>query len=241
MRNATSIAALAAAALLLALPLPAMADSLEVAPTTVSLDAGQAGILNIVNRGDEPITAQIEAFDWSQRNGKDELTPTNTLQVSPPMAKLAPGERQIVRVRAVPGSANIEQAYRLVVSELPSGSVNEPGAVRVLLQFKVPVFAGTSHDVPRQLNWSASAAGNDLVLRVSNDGTRHAKLAKIHVVTDAGRNLTVEPESFFYVLPGASRSWTIPDADLSAGTTLHVKGVDESDGTSVESTIVSGM
>src|SRR5882724_4909655 len=93
----------------------AAADSLEVSPTRLSLDTHRAGVLNVVNRGDEPITAQVEAFDWRQEGGTDRLDPSQTLQVSPPIVRLAPGQKQIVRVRVTSNvESGSEQAFRLV-------------------------------------------------------------------------------------------------------------------------------
>src|SRR5438876_27975 len=77
----------------------AIADSLRVSPINLSLGTSGTGILNAENQGKQPIAAQVEAFDWQQSDGKDVLTPSNALQLSPPIIRLAPGQKQIVRVR----------------------------------------------------------------------------------------------------------------------------------------------
>jgi P pilus assembly chaperone PapD len=79
-----------------------------------------------------------------------------------------------------------------------------------------------------------------LILQVSNDGTRHVKLAGLHVAASSGQMLSVEPETFYYVLKGATHQWRIPDAGIASGATLHVTGVDEVNGTEVDATVVVG-
>lgn len=240
-RTASIYVAALAAMVVFAVPNIATADSLEVSPTTVTLGAHHAGVINVVNRGDKPIVAQVEAFDWQQSDGKDQLDPSKTLQVSPPMVHLKAGEKQIVRLRATSkGTSKDEQAFRVVVSELPSPSSKVVDGVRMLLQFKLPVFVGGKEHMPRQLTWHATSAGNDLILQVINGGSKHVKLAKLHVVAPTGQNLTIEPESFYYVLPGAAWEWKIPEAGIKAGATLHVEGVDEANGTKINDTVVAG-
>ncbi len=219
----------------------AAADSLEVSPTRLSLDTHRAGVLNVVNRGDEPITAQVEAFDWRQEGGTDRLDPSQTLQVSPPIVRLAPGQKQIVRVRVTSNvESGSEQAFRLVASELPNPTSKRAGTVSVLLQFKIPVFVGATVRTPRRLIWTANPAGNDLALRVSNGGVSHVKLTGLHVLSSDGQNLTIEPESFFYVLAGGTREWTISEAGVTPGTQLRIEGKDESDGTRINDAVIAG-
>jgi len=240
MRGKASLSAVAMAAIFAIAPLKeAVADSLQVSPINLHLGANNTGILNAVNRGDKPIAAQVEAFDWQQNNGKDVLTPSTTLQISPPIIHLGPGKKQIVRVRvtAKPTGPQ-ERAYRLVVSELPNPVDQAKGRVRVLLQFRLPVFVGGAQTTPRLLAWTATTSGNNLVLRVNNHGDRHVKLAGLHVVAPDGRDTTIEPASFYYVLPGATHEWTVSGTHGAPGTSLHIQGVEESAGAKVDYTVV---
>ena len=67
---------------------------LDVAPTTLELEPDRAGLFFVTNHGVHPVTVQIEAMDWHQRNtgagAPDRLTPSTTLLTSPPMARIAP-------------------------------------------------------------------------------------------------------------------------------------------------------
>lgn len=240
MPGKANLSAVAMAAIFAIAPLKvAVADSLQISPVNVILGANSTGILNAVNRGETPIAAQIEAFDWQQSDGKDVLTPSAELQVSPPIVRLGPGKKQIVRVRVTAKQTGTrERAYRLVVSELPGPGDKAKGRVRVLLQFRLPVFVGGAQTTPRLLAWTATTSGNSLVLRVSNRGDRHVKLAGLHVVALDGRETAIEPASFYYVLPGAMHEWTVPGSHVAPGASLHIQGIEESTGAKIDAAVV---
>ena len=90
------------------------AASLQLSSTSLSLPAGQrAGALVLRNTGRAPVTAQIRAFSWQQdAQGKDVLTPTAALIVSPPMVRL---------------DAGAEQQFRVIRAQT-AGGVNRPTA-----------------------------------------------------------------------------------------------------------------
>lgn len=189
---------------LLSLTITARAGSLETAPTTIVLSEGRTGVLHLANRAAYPVTIQVEAFDWIQDDGGERLEPSASLQASPPMAELAPGARQTVRLRALGPAAGREEAWRLLVSELPAPGRPGGGEVRVLLQVSMPVFAGgLGRDAA--LAWRARRQGPDVVLSAANGGDRHAKLSGL---TLAG--VPVPGGELAYVLPGAVRHWRVP-------------------------------
>src|ERR1700733_1954974 len=131
---------LAAAALLLCAAVPATAGSIEIAPTTIEIPASGNAVVYVTNNGNTPVVAQIQPYDWQQSAQGESLTPSNALEVSPPMSRLVPGQRQIVRLAVPPGSTGTEKSYRILVSELPDPQSPPAQGVRVLLQFSVPVF-----------------------------------------------------------------------------------------------------
>lgn len=183
----------------------ARAGSLETAPTTIELSPQGAAVLHIANRAEYPVAFQVEAFDWTQGPGGERLEPSQVLQASPPMAELAPGQKQVVRLRAV-GAAGSERAFRLLVSELPSPQGPQAQQVRVLLQFSVPVFTATAAKGGPALAWRADRDGADLVLTAANTGTRRAKLSGL-TVTAGGEAKKPPGGELAYVLAGATRSW----------------------------------
>ncbi len=215
------------------------AGSLSVSPTTVEIPrAGGMAVLYVTNHGVQPIMAQVEGFDWHQSQGVDRLEPSSTLQVSPPMARLEPGESQTVRILVEPvGTEAGERAFRLLVSELPDPSEDNPGKVHILLQFSVPVFVNTPSGAKARLAWNAKVAQGGLRLTAHNHGRARAKLAKLTLVTSSGKQLKDAQNALHYVLAGANRTWTFRSAGIAAGESLRIKGVDVQAGKPFETTV----
>ncbi len=231
--------ALALAVLALVMAPAAGAASLETAPTTIELAPGsRAGVLYVSNRGDRPLAFQVEAFDWSQDGGGDRLTPSASLEVSPPIAELAPGGTQIVRLRAAPraGGAS-ERAYRLVVSELPPPGGGQEQQVRVLLQFNMPVFERAPSGGRAALAWDAVLNGDRLVLTATNSGARRSKFTDAQLVAAAAGRRAVAGGPV-YVLAGASRVWTAPAAGLKPGDSVAIESRDGDSGKLIAASVV---
>jgi P pilus assembly chaperone PapD len=182
--------------------IPALAEApstaMDVAPTLVRLAPGKAGLFYVTNHGAAPLTVEMRAMDWRQDAGRDVLSPSGAFFTSPPVVTIAPGARQSVRLLAQkPG------AYRLLVSELPDPAA-DPGRVKVLLQFSVPVFAG---DLGTPLvSFSARRDGAGLVLRAVNHGLAPVKLSGPML---GGVALDRGP---VYLLAGASRDFSVTGA-----------------------------
>jgi fimbrial chaperone protein len=168
--------------------LPAAAEapstSMDIAPTLARLEPGKAGLFYVTNHGAAPLTVEVRAMDWAQNEGRDVLSPSNAFFTSPPVITIAPGVRQSVRLLAEkPG------AYRLLVSELPDPAA-DPGRVKVLLQFSVPVFAGEL-GTPL-LSFHARRDGEEVVLSAVNRGPAPVKLAGPAlggIMLDRGRSI----------------------------------------------------
>jgi fimbrial chaperone protein len=229
-------AALAAAFISLA---PASGASLEVAPTKLVVDEKGASTLTLANRGTDPIIVQIQGFSWEQVNGEDVLKPSSDVLVSPPMARIAPGGKQTVRLMVKPGGeAGKERTYRIMASELPDPVINDPRTIRVLLQFNIPVFAGSPAKGAPQVAWDASAGPQGLALSARNLGAAHVKFTKLELVTPSGKRTPVKSKGVPYVLSGATRNWTIGGA-FGAGDKLVVEArADGSDAVIREAVVV---
>ena len=71
----------------------AMAGSIHVMPTTITLGPGKAtAVMTITNEGDAPIRTQVRVFAWDQKDFEDRLTPTQKVVARPPMATRDPTE-----------------------------------------------------------------------------------------------------------------------------------------------------
>lgn len=189
----------------------ACAAGLQVVPVSLTLDARRgADGLWLSNTGDAVLNAQVRVFHWTQANGEDQLTASRGLAVSPPMLKLEPGARQLVRViRTGAAPAEREDAFRLLVDEIPDEAAQKEG-LNLVLRYSVPVFvAPTAAAQPApQLDWSLQG-GTAPTLAVANAGSMHAQLASLVFTGVDGSSVAVSDGLLGYVLPGAAMRWPL--------------------------------
>ena len=203
---------------LLLLPGLAVASGLQVSPTSLSLQAREsASGLTLSNSGSDMVRAQVRVYQWLQDGSGEQLTPSRGLLASPPMIELKPGERQLIRIiraKAPPqGTGAVEDAYRVLVNELPIKSDNQTTGLQFALSYSLPVFVqpvGVTKTSP-QLQWSTHLQpdGKEVKLRVSNSGNGHAKLSGLSFVNTAGTSTVINSGLLGYVLPGATMNWTL--------------------------------
>jgi fimbrial chaperone protein len=221
---------LAAALAVLTQSAVASAGTIEIAPTTLDLQPGKAGLFYIANNGARAVTLQLQPMDWTQSGNANALAQSGTLIASPPFLRIAPRERQIVRVLA-DGAQQPEGDYRLVVSELPDRTSAGP-AVNVLLQFSIPVFVASAH-VQAEAQWSAVARDGQLALSLHNNGGAALKVTAISLARD-GQALAPVPCGLTYILPGAQHVWKMPLADTAS---LRISARDERSGMPLDADI----
>jgi fimbrial chaperone protein len=208
--------------LLLATAGTASAGSFEAAPTTIEMPRGKpSAVLYLTNHQDTPLAFQVEAFEWRQDQGEDALAPTTALQASPPIARLAPGARQTVRLRYFGPVRPQEQAFRLVITELPAPAAVEGQAVRVLLQFRLPLFVAGTSDAPADVRWTVARDGPDFVLTAQNEGGARAKLSRLELAASPEAK-PIPGADLVYVLAGGHRTWRIPAPEVRRGDPLRV-------------------
>lgn len=199
------------------------ASGLQVAPVSLTLKATQnADGLWLSNTGEKVVHAQVRVYHWTQEDDADRLAPTRGLVASPPMVELAAGERQLIRAirLGAPPTGGAEEAYRLIIDELP---VHDPGqkGLQYVLRYSVPVFvepAGAPASPP-QLQWALRREGEKALLEVSNTGGMHAQIADVAYTDAAGRRTDIARGLLGYVLPGVHMRWAVrvPAAALSDG------------------------
>jgi len=207
--------------------IPVWASGLQVLPTMLSVAPDKnAGALWLSNTGDTPVHAQVRVYRWTQEGGEDKLVPSTELQASPPMLKVPGGGKQLVRVvRVRPAPAGTtEEAYRLVINELPVKNADQKGLAYVV-QYSLPVFLQpvTAAQPPR-LQWALERGPDAVMLKASNDGAQRAQLASLVFVDSEGRRTELVPGLLGYVLPGATMRWALkaPEQVFAKGGTLEV-------------------
>lgn len=175
---------------------------LQTRQTGIDLPAGaRAGRLVLANTGDAPIAAQVRVYAWRQEGGEDVLEPSSALVVSPAIVEIAANGEQLVRVVRPDGRAVAhEQAYRVVVDELPGDPADDASTVQVRMRFLIPVFVRARDPAPATLACRLETAA--LVCR--NTGGRAAQLGATYLSSGAQR-LEVTPGLLGYVLAGSMR------------------------------------
>ncbi|MGH8821321.1 MAG: fimbrial biogenesis chaperone [Rhodoferax sp.] len=201
----------------------AFASGLQVAPVSLTLKATQnAEGLWLSNTGENVVHAQVRVYRWTQEDGADKLAPTRGLVASPPMVALAVGERQLIRAirLGAPPARGAEEAYRLIIDELPVHEPKQKG-LQYVLRYSVPVFIEPSGAPasPPQLQWALQREGGKTLLEVSNTGGTHAQIADVAYTDAAGKRTDIARGLLGYVLPGVHMRWAVkvPAAALGDG------------------------
>ena len=203
---------LAAILLVLLTGLAAVAQALSVLPVNIFLLPGQkAASLTITNSGTAEPTVQIRVYTWNQKDNDDQLKASNAVVVSPPLARIAPGAQQVVRLilRELPQGR--EATYRLLVDQIPPPA--EAGVVHMVLRLSIPIFALPTGRVFPDVQFHLERVGEMINLVGLNSGNLHEKIRDIVLTTSDGRRLKPDSSASPYVLSGATRRWQISAQD----------------------------
>lgn len=188
----------------------AAATNLQVSPIMLVLEPAQRAVqLNLTNTGDRSLLVQIDAYAWSQPDGKDVLIPTQALVVSPPVVDIPAGSQQVIRVGLRRDKTpSTEQTYRVMVTEIPTDENAYRTALRLAVRLSLPLFVQPATKAEPTLDVTRATDG----IRLRNAGTAHLKLRSLRVQPADGswHDVPVPPAS--YVLPGAERVLPLPDA-----------------------------
>jgi fimbrial chaperone protein len=194
------------------------AASLQVAPVLVEVPApGATATMKLRNEGAKPLDAQIRIFQWTQVDGADVLTPTNDVAASPPLASLRPGTDYTVRiVRTKKEPPAKEEAYRLLIDELPEAAASPSASVNIALRYSIPVFF-TVPGAPPKLSWALQQRANKPVIVASNAGDRRIRLAKLKIIDGKGGVANFGEGLAGYVLGHSSMSFPVPQSAKGFG------------------------
>jgi fimbrial chaperone protein len=170
----------------------------------------QTAQLTITNDTDLPTSIQIEAFAWSQADGKDVYAASQEILVVPPLVTIAPKGSQVVRValRRQPNSVS-ELAYRVKLQELPPPPRPDFAGVQVALRVGVPVFVQPQKGaVTPNVTWKVSrVSDHTLKVQALNQGQAHIQISEVALFA-AGRAQPITREAAAsYVLPGQAHTW----------------------------------
>lgn len=197
---------------------PARAGALTVMPVRVEVPSNRRFCaLTLGNRGDRAVTVQVRGFGWTRDSrGNDALTPDPAFAINPPIATIAPQTERLIRcsLPAAQPDAGPQQQWRLIVDELPDPALAKPGVVQTLLRISVPVFRADDKAAPR-----LTAAMTVTGVRLSNAGTRYAKVLRVSMGGQGGATVSDRP---FYLLAGGTLDLPV-ERTLSPASSVQVK------------------
>jgi len=194
--------------LLLFVASAAFAGAFTVTPVRIYMaPKDRAVAVTITNDGDTDVVLQADLHSWSQRpDGTDQLVLTEDLILSPPIIKLAPKAKQVVRLaRLVPPDMTRQLTYRFILREVPEALAPKSNIqIPIALALSMPVFItppGARRGVTCQL---AGIETNTIGVRCANLGNAYAQIREIELMR--GEQKIARYEGGAYILPGASRT-----------------------------------
>lgn len=205
----------------LSLPLPVLAASLQVSPTTVTYKQdGKAEVVWLSSTGSDSVTGQVRVYEWTQHDGNDVLVPTRDVIASPSIVSIPEDKTQLVRLIRKTSPDTKEKAYRLIINELPrSAREKEQTGVQLLLKYSIPVFIPPSKQAtvpvvtdssPLQgISVSVHQTGERTWLEVDNKRSEHIRLSELEFVPKNGKSRSLHSGLLGYVLAGSHRQWDI--------------------------------
>jgi len=187
----------------------ASAQSLMVLPVNVHMVPGQgATTLTVANEGKSETAIQIRVYAWNQPDGaEDQLTASDAVMVSPPLASIAGGGTQVVRLVLRKPPQGKEATYRIVLDQIPPPA--EPGVIRVVLRLSIPVFAQPATRTAPHVQFHIERDAERAFLVGFNDGGHHEAVRNIVLTNSDGRKLKTGTGTSPYILAGATRRWPI--------------------------------
>ncbi|WP_417675608.1 molecular chaperone [Pseudodonghicola sp.] len=201
---------------------PARAEGLRVAPVLLEVQApGAQTSLTLRNIGKQPITVQARVFLWDQTGGEDRLVPTRDVVVSPPITQVRPGGEQSIRiVRTTKSKVRGQEAYRVLVDEVPDMSRQRSGTVDFATRLSIPVFFTAPGSTKAQVAWSVRRSGAGAYLEARNSGQQNLRLVDLRL-SRGGSRVYGKTGLFGYVLGGATMRWPLGAVSgIGSGLTL---------------------
>ncbi len=191
--------------------MPVLAGSFSVTPVRIYMTPRDRAVaITITNEGDTPVALQADINVWSQKpDGTDELVLTEDMILSPPIIKLGPKARQVVRLALLkPADASRQLTYRLIVREIPEATAPKGNTIEVpiALALSMPVFI-TPPPAKREMDCQAGREGTALAITCANTGSAYAQIREILVLRgEASAAPLGRFEGGAYILPGARKS-----------------------------------
>lgn len=217
-------------------PIEAQAQVL-LQPVVLELQPRQRVVVvnvTLSERAPAPVRLQTELLRWNQDpQGRALTSPSDDLLVSPPIADLKPGQRQVFRVAVRnPKPLTEEAAYRLILEDIAPVPLDETGKPRaglsIRMRYDLPVMVAPSTKATHALRWKPclpeAAAGAPIAqacVRLRNTGNKRVKVQGLELAGE-GWQQAMSVGDGGLMLAGAEREWRMP---LRAAATAGLREV----------------
>lgn len=183
------------------------------------------------NTGKTDAMVQIRVFKWDQKENKDSYQDQSEIIPSPPVVKIKAGDKNMLRLtRTIAPPPNSEQAYRVIIDELPIKLDNEQqtdnSTVSFQMRYSIPLFSyGTGLGSGLNLQTTKINEKNPLakpiltysleknavdqhILRIQNVGAKFARISTLGTTADLNTTASI-PIQVGYVLAQSSMQFIL--------------------------------
>jgi fimbrial chaperone protein len=200
------------AAFILAFGEESQAESIQVSPISVEINAPSlSSTITLKTDAKKPRVAQLRVMRWSQVDGKEVLEATDDVVASPPFATLASNTSYTVRiVRQSAAPVLNEENYRLLIDQLPDEQSSKKNVIGIAIRYSLPIFVRPANGGKAVLEWDAELVDGAVKLTAINSGNRGAKLTDLKISDGRSFVRFGTNGAAGYILPGQSMSWKKP-------------------------------
>ncbi|HSV46545.1 MAG TPA: fimbria/pilus periplasmic chaperone [Ramlibacter sp.] len=195
-----------------------------IQPVIAELGARQKTVvvsLSMTEGAAAPMRMQAQVLRWRQDlEGKAVTEPADDVLVSPAIAELRPGQRQVFRVALRnPRPLQEEMAYRLVFEDVAEPPLDEAGkpvaGLHIRMRYDLPLMVAQAAKPVQLMRWkscpsqaAAQDAGAQACVRLLNAGNRRVKIQSLRVAGQ-GWEQELQIKEGSTVLAGAQREWRV--------------------------------
>ena len=205
----------------------ALAGSFSVNPVRVELSAQRSSaVVQVENTGSSEVTVEARTFAWAQPDGKDQLSTTREVIVTPQVFRLKAGATQLLRIGALrkPDQFN-ELPYRLVLEEIPPPPAPDVKGLQVALRISIPVFLRPPIEAKDKIDVAITSA-NDRQLRLifANSGNASAAFSNLSISEEESPDQLIAAHGgVIYMLAGQRRELVLDSKRYSPDKKLLIR------------------
>ncbi len=192
------------------------AGGVQVAPVMIAMSTQHnIASLRVRNGRARAVAFEVDVYDWRQENGRDVLTPSRDLMVSPGVFEIEAQAEQVVRLGVLAANAQGERAFRILLRELPTQRQNG-ATLGFMLELSLPVFIAPI-DARGALEARAEARPTGAALVLTNAGRTHVRIAGVESAETgaiAAPRYLLAGSSVEVALPAGARTLRLLSADI---------------------------